>query len=119
VAEKASQRGRLDALAIVKPATVIEWHRRGFARFWVCRGNFPIARLVEAHETMTSRSKVPSRVPAFAPDLDEVNASRDLAFVAWQVELKVRRFASRHRQRPKRRGGRTWTTWSAEDIYGA
>jgi putative transposase len=23
-----------DALAIVKPATVIRWHRRGFARFW-------------------------------------------------------------------------------------
>ena len=45
------------------------------------------------------------------------NASLDLAFVAWQVELKVRRFASR--QRPKRRGGRTWTTWSAEEIYGA
>jgi hypothetical protein len=45
------------------------------------------------------------------------NASRDLDFVAWQVELKVRRFASR--QRPKRRGGRTWTTWSADEIYGA
>jgi hypothetical protein len=45
------------------------------------------------------------------------NASRDLAFVAWQVELKVRCFASR--QRPKRRGGRTWTTWSAKEIYGA
>lgn len=43
------------------------------------------------------------------------NASRNLDFVAWQVELKVRRFASR--QRPKRRGGRTWTTWS--EIYGA
>src|SRR5579872_2145725 len=23
-----------DALAIVKPATVVAWHRRGFARFW-------------------------------------------------------------------------------------
>jgi hypothetical protein len=23
-----------DVLAIVKPATVITWHRRGFARFW-------------------------------------------------------------------------------------
>ena len=45
------------------------------------------------------------------------NAGRDLAFVAWQVERKVRQFASR--QRPKRRGGRTWTTWSAEEIYGA
>jgi hypothetical protein len=23
-----------DALAIVKPSTVITWHRRGFARYW-------------------------------------------------------------------------------------
>jgi RNA-directed DNA polymerase len=45
------------------------------------------------------------------------NAGRDLSFVAWQVERKVRRFASR--PRPKRRGGRTWTSWSAEEIYGA
>jgi RNA-directed DNA polymerase len=45
------------------------------------------------------------------------NAGRDLKFVARQVEMKVRRFASR--QRPKRRGGRAWTTWSAEEIYGA
>ena len=35
------------------------------------------------------------------------NAGRDLNFVAWQVDMKVRRFASR--QRPKRRGGRGWT----------
>lgn len=43
------------------------------------------------------------------------NAGRDLGFVAWQVDMKVRRFASR--QRPKRRGGRAWTTWSTHDIY--
>lgn len=43
------------------------------------------------------------------------NAGRDLNFVGWQVDMKVRRFASR--QRPKRRGGRAWTTWSAEEIY--
>jgi RNA-directed DNA polymerase len=44
------------------------------------------------------------------------NASRDLQFVQWQIEQTVRRFASR--QRPKRRGGRTWTTWSVREIYG-
>jgi RNA-directed DNA polymerase len=43
------------------------------------------------------------------------NSGRDLSFVAWQVDRKVRRFASR--QRPKRRGGRAWTTWSTKDIY--
>lgn len=45
------------------------------------------------------------------------NASRDLQFVAGQVERIVRRFASR--QLPKRRGGRGWSTWSDDDIYEA
>lgn len=44
------------------------------------------------------------------------NASHTLHHVRWQVERKVRRFASR--QRPKRRGGRTWTLWSHAEIYG-
>ena len=30
-----------DALAIVKPATVIGWHRRGFARFWAYKSKRP------------------------------------------------------------------------------
>jgi putative transposase len=41
-----------DALAIVKPATVIAWHRRGFARFWAWksrhRGRPPLAPEVVA-----------------------------------------------------------------------
>jgi len=43
------------------------------------------------------------------------NAGRDLSFVHWQIDKKVRLFASR--QRPKRRGGRRWTTWSTDEIY--
>lgn len=45
------------------------------------------------------------------------NSARDLSFVRHEVELKVRRLASR--QRPKRKGGRRWTTWSEQEIYGA
>jgi MerR-like DNA binding protein len=37
------------------------------------------------------------------------------ALVTNVVDMKVRRFASR--QRPKRRGGRSWITWSTEEIY--
>lgn len=44
------------------------------------------------------------------------NPGRDFSFVRWKVDMKVRRFASR--QQPKRRGGRCWTTWSTEEIYG-
>jgi len=43
------------------------------------------------------------------------NSGRDLGYVSWQIDRQVRRFASR--QRPKRRGGRTWTSWRAEEIY--
>lgn len=44
------------------------------------------------------------------------NSGHDLGHVRSQVEKQVRRFASR--QRPKRRGGRPWTSWSATEIYG-
>jgi RNA-directed DNA polymerase len=44
------------------------------------------------------------------------NPGEDFSFIRWQVDMKVRRFASR--QQPKRRGGRCWTTWSTEEIYG-
>jgi RNA-directed DNA polymerase len=43
------------------------------------------------------------------------NAGRDLAFARWQVDRKVRKFAER--QRPKRKGGCRWTTWSNDDLY--
>ncbi len=47
-----------DVLAIVKPATVINWHRRGFARFWAHksrrRGRPPrSAEVIELIERMT------------------------------------------------------------------
>ena len=44
-----------DALALVKPATVIGWHRRGFARFWAYKsrrpGRPPIGREVVARSS--------------------------------------------------------------------
>ena len=43
------------------------------------------------------------------------HSSQNLKFVRSRVDLKVRRFA--RRQRPKRRGGYHWTTWSRQEIY--
>ena len=43
------------------------------------------------------------------------NSGRDLGFVQHKVDALVRRLASR--QRPKRRGGRSWTSWSVEELY--
>ena len=67
----------------------------------------PVAKMVKA--------VVNPRVRGWVNYFRWGNAGRDLSYVAWQVDMKVRRFATR--QRPKRRGGRTWTTWSTEEIY--
>lgn len=67
----------------------------------------PVAKLV--------REVVNPRVRGWVQYFRWGNAGRDLGYVAWQVDMKVRRFASR--QRPKRRGGRAWTTWRTEEIY--
>jgi RNA-directed DNA polymerase len=71
------------------------------------RLHVPVAKLV--------KEVVNPRVRGWVNYFRWGNAGRDLNHVAWQVEAKVRRFASR--QRPKRRGGRSWTTWSLQDIY--
>jgi hypothetical protein len=52
---------RADVLAIVKPATVIGWHRRGFARFWTMKskhlGRPPIgAELIVLIERMAAEN---------------------------------------------------------------
>jgi RNA-directed DNA polymerase len=73
------------------------------------RLHVPVAKLV--------KEVVNPRVRGWVNYFRWGNAGRDLRYVAWQVDLKVRRFATR--QRPKRRGGRAWTTWSTEDIYGS
>ena len=43
------------------------------------------------------------------------NSGYDLNYVKWQVDMKIRRFASR--QTPKSRSGNSWTKWSAAEIY--
>jgi putative transposase len=50
-----------DVLAIVKPATVIAWHRRGFARFWANKSRRPgrpplSSEVIELIERMTQEN---------------------------------------------------------------
>ena len=71
-----------------------------------CR-SIPIERVV--------RTVVNPRVRGWVNYFRGGTSAADLSFVYCQVETKVRKFASR--QRPKRKGGRRWTTWSREEIY--
>lgn len=44
------------------------------------------------------------------------NSGKDLKFVKSAIEVKVRKFATR--QQPKKRGGRRWSKWRPDEIYG-
>jgi RNA-directed DNA polymerase len=100
--------GKKMVLARPRKKKRTEFLRTLRATMWKCL-HHPVAKVV--------RRIVNPRVRGWVNYFRWGNAGYDLAFVAWQVEQKVRQFASR--QRPKRRGGRTWTTWSAKEIYGA
>src|SRR5215472_5940469 len=74
-----------------------------------------LRRCLHLPVTTVVRKIVNPRVRGWVNYFKWGNASRDLAFVWWQVDRKVRRFASR--QQPKRRGGRRWTSRSRREIY--
>jgi transposase InsO family protein len=76
-----------DALAIVKPATVVGWHRRGFARFWAYKsrrpGRPPIGRevveLIERMATenpMWSRRRIAAEVAKLGHDVSKDTVAR-------------------------------------------
>ena len=101
-----SKPGKKMVLARPRKKKRTEFLRTLKAMMWKCLHR-PVAEVV--------RRIVNPRVRGWVNYFRWGNAGRDLGFVATQVEQKVRRFATR--QRPKRRGGRGWSTWSAEEIY--
>ncbi len=52
-----------DSLAIVQPATVIAWHRRGFARFWAWKSR-PVGRPALAPELVSLIERMSRENPA-------------------------------------------------------
>jgi transposase InsO family protein len=77
----------VDVLAIVQPATVIAWHRRGFARFWAYQsrraGRPPLApEVVElivrmAHENPTwSRRRIASELSKLGHDVSKDSVAK-------------------------------------------
>jgi len=75
-----------------------------------------LRRLLHVPVEKVVKEVVNPRVRGFVNYFRWGNSGRELSFIAWQVDRKVRRFASR--QRPKRKkGGRRWTTWSTKEIY--
>jgi putative transposase len=76
-----------DVLAIVKPATVVAWHRRGFARFWANksrpRGRPPLTdevveliRRMAAENPLWSRRKIAAELAKLGHDVNKDTVAR-------------------------------------------
>jgi putative transposase len=106
--------GWADALAIVKPATVITWHRRGVARFWAYksrpRGRPPLsAEVIELIERMTQENLTWSRRRIAA----------ELAKLGHDVTKDtVAKYLPRRPGAPRRPPSTTWGTFLRTHLAG-
>ena len=103
-----------DVLAIVKPATVITWHRRGFARFWAYksrpRGRPPIsAEVIELIELMIRENTTWSR-RRIAAELAKLghDVSKDT----------VAKYMPKRPGAPRRPPSTTWRTFLRTHLAG-
>jgi hypothetical protein len=96
-----------DALAIVRPETVIAWHRRGFARFWTWKsrrlGRPPIAaEIVLLIERMARENPLWSRR----------RIANELAKLGHRVAKDtVAKYMPKPSKRPRRPPSQTWKTF--------
>jgi transposase InsO family protein len=103
-----------DTLAIVRPATVIEWHRRGFARWWAWKsrpvGRPPLAaELVSLIERMARENPLWSR-RRIASELAKLGHSVDKDTVA--------KYMPRSTRQPRRPPSQTWKTFLHNHLAG-
>jgi transposase InsO family protein len=96
-----------DALAIVKPATVIAWHRRGFARFWAWKsrrvGRPPLSPEVVALIVRMVREN---------PLWSRRRIANELAKLGHNVgKDAVAKYMPRPAERPPRPPSQTWGTF--------
>ena len=81
-----------DSLAIVKPATVVAWHRRGFARFWAWSrggwvGRCTDVRLIEqmAHQNpLWSRRRIASELAKLGHPVDKDTVAKYMPKPTWR-----------------------------------
>ncbi len=103
-----------DVLAIVKPATVIGWHRRGFARFWAYRsrprGRPPLsAEVIELIERMTREN----------PTWSRRRIAAELAKLGHDVSKDtVAKYMPKRPGAPRRPPSTTWGTFLRTHLAG-
>jgi len=103
-----------DTLVIVKPATVVAWHRRGFARFWAWksrrRGRPPLdATIVALVERMAGENPLWSR-RRIASELAKLGHNVDKDTVA--------KYMPKPGRRPRQPPSTTWRTFVRAHLAG-
>ncbi len=96
-----------DSLAIVQPATVIAWHRRGFARFWAWKSR-PVGRPALAPELV----RLIERMSRDNPLWSRRRIASELAKLGHSVDKDtVAKYMPRPPRRPRRPPSQTWKTF--------
>jgi putative transposase len=102
-----------DALAIVKPATVVAWHRRGFARFWTKKSR-PIGR----PPTGDAIIDLIGRLAAENPTWSRRRIANELAKLGYHVDKDTVAKYMPKRSGPPRRPSLTWGTFVRLHLQG-
>ena len=103
-----------DALLIVKPATVVSWHRRGFARFWAHKsrrigrppldaGTVALIERMSSENPLWSRRRIASELAKLGHDVDKDT---------------VARYMPRPTRRPRQPPSTTWRAFVRAHLAG-
>jgi putative transposase len=104
----------VDVLVIVKPATVVAWHRRGFARFWAYKsrrtGRPPLAGEVVALIARMSQEN---------PTWSRRRIAAELAMLGWKVSKDtVALHMSKPAPVPRKPRATHWATFARLHLTG-
>jgi transposase InsO family protein len=118
-----------DVLAIVKPATVVAWHRRGFARFWA-RKSRPVGRpplddeivalirRMVAENPLWSRRRIAAELAKLGHDVSKDLTPTLLPGCARQKLGPVAKYMPRHPRHSDRPRSPTWGTFLRTHLAG-
>jgi putative transposase len=102
-----------ETLTIVKPETVISWHRRGFARFWAWK-----SKRIGRPPIKTEIAQLITRMAKDNPRWSRRRIAMELAKLGFRVDKNtVAKYMPKSCPRPPR-PSQTWTTFVRNHIAG-
>ena len=103
-----------EALAIVKPTTVIAWHRRGFARFWTWKSR-SVGRPALTPEVVSLIERMARENPLWS----RRRIANELAKLGHEVSKDtVAKYMPKPVGRPRRPASQTWKTFIRNHLAG-